>query len=386
MISIVSEHIWHTELDFMFTHRDRHVILSFMQQPYQNVSQDDSRDYLPPNNNNNNNDMVYEKTHLVEKFYPGNFDDIDMFDFDTHEKLEVDSPSSTHTTLVHNKVASASGHLPNTGPLPENKRQKNGNRHNNGRGGGNRKNTNRKDPDGGETPRPNNRREKSHRRGGGNGEDFDEKLELRPNKKFDFDRFGDLEVSTVFEAPKNGRKQTVNHVKMHETVEEPPLSEYDEQRKPAIKDSNIHIVRPMSEPIVPSTPLSTDSKIIEIKPSNGRNSAGNKKIKRFSGDLNDASAEGVGEYRRILMDDDDGSGNGGVQIEAAALVSSVPTNISTGAGNLNGFAGSIQRYLQVEKEIGNYRSNLVVGMFLLYYYIDVNFGVFRFFFCSLLRF
>lgn len=413
----------------MLTHRDRLVVLSFMTSPYQNNSRDDdTRDFMAAANNN----VLYEKTHLAEKFYPGGFDEMDMFDFDTHEKMEFEAPTSTHRTFV-SKIASGSGQqLTNANPSQENNRKthherpmKGGHRQNGksgSGGGGGRKHNNRKDShhaDGGELPRPTNRKEKSNRR----GDDIDEKLELRPNKKFDFDRIGDFEVSTVFEAPKNGKKNGAtaaaanNHQagKMHETVEDIPSGHttLDEEhgRKNVIKDSNIHIVRPM-DAIVPSTPLSTDSKIIEIKPSNGRNSGGIKKIKRFSGNVHetntrDAEYESTiayaatagdddddayadeGEFKRIGLNENIGNGaddntNGvifssssGVQIEAASLIGAVPANISTVPMNLSGLAGSIQRYLHVEKEIGNYNSFM---RFFSSFLILLSIFTFRFFF------
>lgn len=329
----------------MLTHRDRLVVLSFMTSPYQNTSQNESGDFMF----SNNNDLLYEKTHLVEKFYPGGFDEMDVFDFDTHEKLEAETQTTTHATFANRMTPLPVN--PNTGHATENNRKsheraKSGNRQN-GKSGGARKNAGRKDSnvDAAEIPRPNNRKEKPNRR----GDDVDEKLELRPNKKFDFDRINEFEVSTVFEVTKNGKKPATNQAKVLETVDEPPSQAENGNGKNLVKDSHIHIVRPM-EGIVPSTPVSTDSKIIEIKPSGGRNSAGIKKIKRFSGN-DDERNEDEGELQRNEPTENNRN-IGGVQIEAASLIGAVPPNISTAAVHLNGFAGCIQKYLHVDKEIG----------------------------------
>lgn len=329
----------------MLTHRDRLVVLSFMTSPYQNTSQNEAGDFI----SSNNNDLLYEKTHLVEKFYPGGFDEMDVFDFETHEKLEIESQTTTHATFT-NRMTSLPVN-PNTGHATENNRKshertKSGNRQN-GKGGGSRKNAGRKDSnvDAAEIPRPNNRKEKPIRR----GDDVDEKLELKPNKKFDFERINEFEVSTVFEVTKNAKKPVTNQAKVLETVDEAPSQAENGNGKNLVKDSNIHIVRPM-EGIVPSTPVSTDSKIIEIKPSGGRNSAGIKKIKRFSGN-DDETNEDEGELQQNEPTENN-RGNGGVQIEAASLIGAVPANISTASVHLNGFAGCIQKYLHVDKEIG----------------------------------
>lgn len=323
----------------MLAHRDRLVVLSFMTAPYQNTTAEDSREFITANGN----DPTYEQTNLVEKFHPGGYDGIDMYDFDTHEKLEMDSVTTTSESIVSSRKTVTSSHIAtNQNPTFEsnrrnNERAKNGSRQN-AKGGNGRKNANRKEfnANTGETPRPNvNRKGKGGRR----GDDVDEKLELRPNKKFDFDRINDFEVSTVFETPKNGKKTSGNNAKVIDVIEENPSEAEEEFRKK--NGSGYGLRRP--DGIASGPSLVTDSKIIEIKPTIGRN--GNKKIKRFSDDQQNA---------------DQMENNFGVQIEAASLIGAVPTNLSTtnAATNLSGIAGSIQRYLHVEKEIGNVTANV----------------------------
>lgn len=90
----------------MVTHRDRLVILSFMTSPYQNMSTDsenDTKSYRTLFHEGNNE---FAHTHLIEKFHSGTFDEHDYFD--THEKLEVDTPSLT-TTLQSFTTSTATG-------------------------------------------------------------------------------------------------------------------------------------------------------------------------------------------------------------------------------------------------------------------------------------
>lgn len=106
-----SENIWRTELDFMVTHRDRLVILSFMTtSPYQNTSNDlenDTKSYRTLFHEGNDE---FSHTNLIEKFHSGSFDDTDYFD--THEKLEVDTPSLT-TTLQSFTTSTTNGGINN---------------------------------------------------------------------------------------------------------------------------------------------------------------------------------------------------------------------------------------------------------------------------------
>lgn len=116
------------------------------------------------------------------------------------------------------------------------------------------------------------------------------------------------------------------------------------------KDSHIHIVKPV-EGVVPSTPLSTDSKIIEIKPSTHRNNVVIKKVKRSEinsdgdsdSDISDTDIED-NEY------EDEISPN--FKASAAPLIGAVPGNISAAPIYLDGLAGCIQKYLNINKEIG----------------------------------
>ncbi len=383
----------------MVTHKDRLVILSFMTSPYQNISDADTNNNVHPNNG-----ILYEKTHLIEKFRP-DFDDDDLFD--THERLvEMELPTTMET--FHLSLNNANTPTPpdkqTTFHVNENHNKKSerpiktggGNRHsNNGRGGNGKKHAGKHESthkshketldevvkvgeNGSEQQQQQQQqqqRRKNSRKGGGNSgmsnvnvgngssgavavgvEDVNEKLEIKPNR-IDFEKINDFEVSTVFEVSKNAKKIAPDQSK---SAGLPEIDEYDyRSHKPDVtngkkvtsKDSDIVIVKPEkpTERIIPSTPHTTDSKIIEIKPSHTKNSQGAKKIKRFTEqneqkafdfDSNESSATSV------LKDD----GNT-VVIEPAALIGSVPVNVTISPVELDGIAGRLQRFLGVTKEL-----------------------------------
>lgn len=118
------------------------------------------------------------------------------------------------------------------------------------------------------------------------------------------------------------------------------------------KDSHIHIVKPV-EGIVPSTPISTDSKIIEIKPSTNRNSVVIKKVKRSDDDVSvvndimDADPDSFIENAEYVLRSDDE-----LRATAAPLIGAIPVNITAKPMQLDGLAGCIQKYLNINKEIG----------------------------------
>lgn len=384
MLLNFTENIWRTELDFMVTHKDRLVVLSFMTSPYQNISDPDA------NRVHSNNDILYEKTHLIEKFRP-DFDDDDLFD--THERL-VEMELATTMETFHSSLNNA-----NTTPdkqttihANENNNKKSerptktggGNRHsNNGKGGNGKKHAGKHESthkshketldeevklgENGE------QRRKNSRKGGGSGmsgmngngssgtvavgvEDVNEKLEIKPNR-IDFEKINDFEVSTVFEVNKNEKKIASNNGQS-KSVGLPEIDEYDyRSQKPDVtngkkgtsKDSDIVIVKPErpTERVVPSTPHSTDSKIIEIKPSHTKNSQGVKKIKRFT-EHEQADPFDLNESGELSVSKGDSNT---VVIEPAALIGSVPVNVTISPVELDGIAGRLQRFLGVTKEL-----------------------------------
>lgn len=356
-----------------------------MTSPYQNISETESNKVHP------SNDILYEKTHLIEKFRP-DFDDDDLFD--THERLlEMELPTTSETFHSSLNNANTTPDKQTTFHATENNNKKSerptktggGNRHsNNGRGGNGKKHagkhesTHRSHKDtsdevvklsenGGEQQRRKNSRKGGNGMGGMNGngssgavavgvDDVDEKLEIKPNR-MDFEKIIDFEASTVFEVNKNAKKMPPNN-SQGKSIGSPDIDEYDYRshkadvtngKKATSKDSDIVIVKPEkpSERIIPSTPHSTDSKIIEIKPSQTKNSQGAKKTKRFTAyegkdffDLNESSDMSVSK--------DDGNT---VVIEPAALIGSVPVNVTISPVELTGIAGRLQRFLGITKEM-----------------------------------
>lgn len=117
------------------------------------------------------------------------------------------------------------------------------------------------------------------------------------------------------------------------------------------KDSHIHIVKPV-EGVVPSTPISTDSKIIEIKPSTHRNNVGIKKVKRSSDDVSVVNDIFDAEPNLPIENAEYVLRNDFSRATAAPLIGAIPANITLSPVHLDGLAGCIQKYLNINKEIG----------------------------------
>lgn len=190
--SYLPENIWRTELDFMVTHRDRLVILSFMTSPYQNTSndsEDDTKSYRTLFHEGNDE---FAHTNLIEKFHSGSFDENDYFD--THEKMEVDTPLLTTTLQSPATSATNAGSNTKMTSMPsitnavdvlnientrkQHERMKGGNRHNaNGTGSrassGGRKNSGQRQHhharehfgEGDDAPRTTHKKDRQNRKG-----------------------------------------------------------------------------------------------------------------------------------------------------------------------------------------------------------------------------
>lgn len=389
-------------MDFLVPHRDRLVILSFTTSPYQNNTiQEENfiKHYHRPTFIEEDDDLA--NTHLIEKFYSGSFDESDYFD--THEKLENErttpSTASIPVTIPNNANYDLNKRIPTTSNILTNiemneKQTQTGNSGIQTNGGNNRKQhartknrnngtasgrgTNRKHSNANRDRANDNgniamRKEKNNRR----GDDLRENFETKINNKMELDKSND-----EFGEKGSTKSQPKKYVTKIDTSDElPPDTEYEmngnSNRKMAIaRDSNIHVVKPAEGTFVPSTPFSTDSKIIEIKPSTIRTS---KRIKRSSetietrmhidsdriedefGDLED---EDVREPRIYVnfenneqyTENDDNLLKPAPDAVAAALIdTAVPANvtaITTTSKQLHGFAGCLQHYLNVNKEIG----------------------------------
>lgn len=392
---LVAENIWRTELDFMVTHRDRLVILSFMASPYQNTSnsgggaggEDDQNDtkvdrtaYIE------NNDLSH--THLIEKFHAGNFDENDYFD--THEKLEAETvpPAATiattaltSTSTIKSSMSKPNSILSSSATSQNAAAEMDGTRKNSNGRMKNRNNSNG---------------------GGRRGEKANRKNADGTNKKADVgvgDEFGGDERTTIFSGITKLPKKSGNskEARIVDIVDEVANGGGVTQRKTMpTKDSNIHIVKTVADGIVPSTPISTDSKIIEIKPSTVGRYA--KKQKRsieaipfrtdetlLSGeddddDLNDGNDDSIDNdappppriYVNVESDNIAGTQTENADpffrtfrlvddvhvegAEAAALIgSAVPINATAAAPvHLNGIAAYLNKYLNVNKAIGTF--------------------------------
>lgn len=373
-VSFIAENIWRTELDFMVMHRDRLVILSFMASPYQNTSGsgggsgDDQNDtkidrtaYIE------NNDLSH--THLIEKFHAGNFDENDYFD--THEKLEAETgapatvaAAATTTTTLQTTVPAIKSSMPKPNSILSSATSQN-----TAEIDGIRKNSNSN------SGRMKNRNNGSGRR----GEKTNRKNADESNRKVDFGgEFGD-ERTTAFTGITKLPKKIGGNSKEARIVDVVDDGGVTHRKTMPTKDSNIHIVKTVADGIVPSTPISTDSKIIEIKPSTvGRHAKKQKRsvetisavrnvVESVSSAAKPVPSSSIRDdapppplriyvnvenpfFRTFRLDED-------VHVEGAetaALVgSAVPINATAAAPvHLNGIAAYLNKYLNVNKAIG----------------------------------
>lgn len=402
------ENIWHTELDFLVPHRDRLVILSFTTSPYQNNSiQEENFVKQQHRPMFIDDDDELSHTHLIEKFHSGTFDEHDYFD--THEKLEnerttvlITTPSPvtasnngnydtnkmvvttpnvlTNVETNEKQIYGENAGIPNGNNRKQHARTKN--RNNGGASGGrgsNRKNSNANRERFNDNMGGANRKEKNNR---GRGDEFRENIETKVNNNYELDK----NAGEFGERGGNTKSQKKYVTKIDTDDELPPDHEFESNgnRKSSIgRDSNIHVVKPVEGAFVPSTPFSTDSKIIEIRPSTVRTS---KRIKRSSetidtrmqieserieDEFDDLEDEDIREPRiyvnlenneQYAENDDNLLKPASDAAVAAALIDNtvVPANvtpITTTSKQLHGFVGCLQHYLNVNKEIGRHTNS-----------------------------
>lgn len=350
----------------MVPHRDRLVILSFTTSPHQNNSIQDEHYYKthrrpsPPDDDNE---------HLIEKVHPMSFDD-NEYSFETHEKLmESDrAPATTFAPITStikeahdaNKVFPTTTYYQQptepifvdspsgSGPYVGANGNGNGRRQN-----GKMRNRTNSTPNtgrpGGRKASASNKNKNAAARRGDDGE-FGKSA---PKKYPKADVSDELQPDNEFESSTNRKGSTGG------------------------RDSNIHIVKPVDGPYIPSTPYSTDSKIIEIKPSTSMRSA--KRNKRSAGgpietrmrietdgaddEFGDASDEVLREPRiYVNLDSDEHYSESEEQAirptmmsdaHAAALIDAVPVNVTAASKQLDGLAACLQHYLNADREIGN---------------------------------
>lgn len=211
----------------------------------------------------------------------------------------------------------------------------------------------------------NGRKDKVHQQNHHHLDDVDTRLELQPQKEFDFDEFGEHEIDTLFEvnhsrkAQPNGKKATLTTTVAttsgtSTTVATKPSPKSSTKKTPT-KDSNTHIIKPVKLPdnIIPSTPVTTNSKIIEIKPSTtGATSRSTpKKFKRFTSD--NYSSESLESLENIPSVDEDEfiiKDENGMAIRPAFLIGTVPGNMTTKSIELMGFPGFLQLFFGVDQQ------------------------------------
>lgn len=114
------------------------------------------------------------------------------------------------------------------------------------------------------------------------------------------------------------------------------------------RDSNIHIVKPEKLPeIIPSTPLSSNSKIIEIK------TKPNKKMKREISLTEENHVEIEPEYLvgELALNDSSEYIADSNPIESSTISAAQLLNPENGVVRLDGFAGMLQLFFGVEKPI-----------------------------------
>ncbi|XP_049277661.1 protein tincar [Anopheles funestus] len=440
------EHVWRTDLDFMVTHSDRLVVLSFMTSSptYPNMST--ARPPMSELERKLYRNGYFEQSDLVEKF--SDYDDIGTLDtsdeaFRTHEALEMgtpfggsssiaistmenfngagENPTTLHTLPpVRNLIttttnaprlkhpASTHGSVPNTSLERASSRE-----------------SRRKDPN-----RTNHHRKSSHTTASGKGhiggkakshhgnhhqhgqhhqehrnrytEEIDTRLELEEQQELDWSLLNQPEgTPTLIEtsAGSSGKRvstKTKPTGTSLPTIAAPPgttrtaasKSDSSHLKRPTTaqpmtttttttittstttvgsivtkkttatpsKDSDIHILKPVNLPenIIPSTPVTTNSKIIEIKPktstttstgSSGalsRASLVNRKSKRSEPlkAMETFSSESLESIENIPSVDEDEfiiKDEHGMEIKPAFLIGAAPGNLTLRTMQLSGF-------------------------------------------------
>lgn len=157
----------------------------------------------------------------------------------------------------------------------------------------------------------------------------------------------DMRSSTRPVRPKNKLKTTDSTNWMASTS---TTMTKQQQKKTTPKESNIQFVRPekVSESAVPSTPVSTNSKIIEIKPSQGTTKNLSRRLRHRSDTDLEFEIQSVDEDDFIIRDEETGE-----VLNPSYLVSgAAPGNITIVHRELEGVAGFVQRILATTEPFG----------------------------------
>ncbi|XP_058115880.1 protein tincar [Anopheles ziemanni] len=430
------DNVWRTDLDFMVTHSDRLVVLSFMTSSptYANSTASTVRPALSELERKLYRNGYFEQSDLVEKFadYDDSLGALDTSDeaFRTHEALEmgtlfaggvngpiaistmenfhlVEPPTTLHTlppvrNLRTTTVAPATGmgkhHRHSTsGPTASTvppyasgegsreSRRKEPNRNaahhrkaSNGKGHAGGKVKSQHAHHGNHHGQHHQEQQPRHRY----VEEVDTRLELEEQQELDWSALNQPEgTPTLIEPPtsgvgggkkspsQKGNRPTSTTIQPATTVKSAPPKRPTatttstvaptttvKKAPAATKDSDIHILKPVNLPenIIPSTPVTTNSKIIEIKPPKGSTVASakspaaaastggaNRKNKReSSGGGENFSSESLESIESIPSVDEDEfiiKDENGMEIKPAFLIGAAPGNLTFRPMQLVGF-------------------------------------------------
>lgn len=333
----------------MVTHKDRLVVLSFMTQPYQNLSTEhpnqsisdliDTR-FLGP--------QEFDENQVIERYreeYEEDELDDDLYDLSNNG---LDNKSSiTFSTGNSNNFTDMWSTDPTKGYLPEVRVEStlettidtttyntpvtstSSKRGRHGKKSSKYKNRNR-----------NNSNSKSS--------EEDRRYEIKSDE-IDFDKIIDRDLPPIFEGVKPSSEQMKpKKPSQRRTTTEGPFEPPRSSRAPKrVKDSNIHILKPerVPENALPSTPVSTNSKIYEIKPSPAGKNLSRKSRQHSDSDL-EFEIQSVDEDDFIIRDEETG------EIIRPSFLQAVPENISLEYKELHGVAGFIQRLLGNQEVFG----------------------------------
>ncbi|KFB35884.1 AGAP001696-PA-like protein [Anopheles sinensis] len=428
-----NHNVWRTDLDFMVTHSDRLVVLSFMTSSPTSANSTAStvRPGLSELERKLYRNGYFEQSDLVEKFadYDDSLGALDTSDevFRTHEALEmgtlfaggvngppiaistmenfhlVEPPTTLHTlppvrNLRTTTAAPATGMgkhhrhstlAPITTTVPpyssgegsRESRRKEPNRNS----GHHRKASNGKGHAGGKV--------KSQHAHHGNHhsqqqqhhqeqqprhryvEEVDTRLELEEQQELDWSALNQPEGAPTLIEPatsgtggskkspsqKGNRPTSTTTIQPATTVRSAPSKRPTTtttlaptaMKKPPVttKDSDIHILKPVNLPenIIPSTPVTTNSKIIEIKPPKGSTVASakssvvgvNRKNKRESSaggeNFSSESLESIESIPSVDEDEFIIKDENGMEIKPAFLIGAAPGNLTFRPMQLVGF-------------------------------------------------
>lgn len=381
----------------MVTHNDRLVVLSFMTSPYPNATQKPLQTLSGGGGRSGEFERklyqngYFEHSDLVEKFSAYEDDDDEDIDddddpFRTHEAMEMgrrhehssisistmenfnvfDNPTTMHTLPpAQNLLTTTSETISTTTtvtttPMPKTTRPTLARKSEKSKNHGHSRKHSSKGHGNGS------KKEKSHHHSQHRVEEVDAQLELQPQQEFDFGEFGQHEITTLFEVNHSRNEQpivTKNIPSVMATITSSSTSTTVATKsstkagvkKAASKDSDTHIIKPVKIPenAIPSTPVTTNSKIIEIKPSTTGATAKStpKKIKRYTSD--NYSSESLESLENIPSVDEDEfiiKDENGMAIRPAFLIGTVPGNVTTKPIELTGFAGFLHNILGVDRQ------------------------------------